>query len=158
PSVATKIVKKYNLTPEMSTSDFSRYTSELLKDLTDNRKRNQAFGMGLNSVMNRYSYSKRARALTCQKPSELAQRFLRDKLSEKDVKSESQKLAVSALNENAGSSRLSRLRRELRNLNASYNIVEANKFSEITRSQRNSKKSQKSAEDFKKTITQIILP
>ncbi|CAG8676590.1 5731_t:CDS:1, partial [Paraglomus occultum] len=41
-AIATKIVGKYNLTPGMSTSDLSKYTSELLKDLTDDRKRNQA--------------------------------------------------------------------------------------------------------------------
>ena len=40
----------------------------------------------------------------------LAQRILRDKLGEKDVKAEALK---SALNENAGSSMLSRLRRKI---------------------------------------------
>ena len=38
----TKIVKKYNPTPEMSISDLTKYTSKFLKDLTDDRKRNQA--------------------------------------------------------------------------------------------------------------------
>ena len=41
-AVATKIVKKYNLIPEMSISELSRYTSELLNELTDEKKRDQA--------------------------------------------------------------------------------------------------------------------
>ena len=41
-AIATKIVEKYNLTPEMSTSDLNKYTFELLKGLTEDRKRNQA--------------------------------------------------------------------------------------------------------------------
>ncbi|CAG8818248.1 24954_t:CDS:2, partial [Dentiscutata erythropus] len=41
-------------------------------------------------------------------------------------------LALSAKNANAGSSRLTHLRRELRNLNASLEIIEATKFPDIT--------------------------
>jgi len=41
-AVATKIVKKYNLIPEMSISELSQYTSELLNGLTVDRKRDQA--------------------------------------------------------------------------------------------------------------------
>src|SRR6185436_14290221 len=41
-AVATKIVEKYNLTPKMSVSELSQYSSEFLKELTDDRKRNQA--------------------------------------------------------------------------------------------------------------------
>ena len=33
-AVATKIVKKYNLIPEMNISELSRYISELLNELT----------------------------------------------------------------------------------------------------------------------------
>src|SRR6185437_5338411 len=38
----TKIVEKYKLSPKMSVSDLSKYTSEFLENLTDDRKRNQA--------------------------------------------------------------------------------------------------------------------
>jgi len=48
------------------------------------------------------------------------------------VKVEPLKLTKSALNENAGSSRLSRIRKKLQNFNAPYDIVEATKISEIT--------------------------
>lgn len=41
-AIATKIAEKYNLHPQMSGSKLSQYTAELLKDLTDDRKRNQA--------------------------------------------------------------------------------------------------------------------
>ncbi|CAG8590166.1 7950_t:CDS:2 [Dentiscutata heterogama] len=40
-AIITKIVKKYNLNNEMSVSELSKYTSEFLENLTDNRKRNQ---------------------------------------------------------------------------------------------------------------------
>src|SRR5438128_9521766 len=41
-AIVTKIVEKYNLSPKMSVSDLSKYTSEFLENLTDDRKRNQA--------------------------------------------------------------------------------------------------------------------
>src|SRR2546423_1812255 len=41
-AIATKIVEKHNLNPKMSVSDLSKYTSEFLENLTDDRKRNQA--------------------------------------------------------------------------------------------------------------------
>ena len=62
----------------------------------------------------------------------MAQRILRDKLSIRDVRAEAYALALSALNANAGSSRLSRLRRELKSLGASSEIINATKFPEIT--------------------------
>ncbi|CAJ0756047.1 21320_t:CDS:2 [Entrophospora sp. SA101] len=61
---------------------------------------------------------------------DMAQRILQDKLSIKDVRAEA--YTLSAKNANAGSSRLTRLRRELRNLNASLEIIEATKFPDIT--------------------------
>ena len=66
------------------------------------------------------------------------------------------KLAKSSLNGIAGSSKLSRLRRELRNLNASYNIVEATKISEITEKAKK-KIVENSLRTLTKSITQIIL-
>src|SRR3954464_124129 len=41
-AIATKIVEKYNLSSKTSLSELSQYTSEFLKELTDDRKRNQA--------------------------------------------------------------------------------------------------------------------
>ncbi|CAG8751432.1 9871_t:CDS:2, partial [Dentiscutata heterogama] len=41
-AIATKIVEKYKLTPNMDISELSQYTFEFLKNLTDDRKRNQA--------------------------------------------------------------------------------------------------------------------
>ena len=46
----------------------------------------------------------------------MAQRILRDKLSIRGVRAKAYALALLSLNANAGSSRLSRLRRELKNL------------------------------------------
>ena len=40
-AIITKIVEKYNLTPKMSVTNLSKYTSEFLENLTDDRKRNQ---------------------------------------------------------------------------------------------------------------------
>jgi len=62
----------------------------------------------------------------------VAQRILQDKLNIRDVRAEAYALALSALNANAGSSRLSRLRRELKSLGASSEIIDATKFPEIT--------------------------
>ncbi|CAG8538027.1 687_t:CDS:2, partial [Cetraspora pellucida] len=56
----------------------------------------------------------------------------KNKLSIRDVRAEAYALALSAKNANAGSSCLTRLRRELRNLNASLKIIEVTKFSDIT--------------------------
>ncbi|CAJ0760676.1 16913_t:CDS:2 [Entrophospora sp. SA101] len=63
---------------------------------------------------------------------EMAHRFLRDKLSIRDIRAEAYALALSAKNANAGSSRLSWLRRELKKLGASFDIIEATKFPDIT--------------------------
>ncbi|CAG8515573.1 7204_t:CDS:1 [Dentiscutata heterogama] len=41
-AIATKIVKKYKLTLKMDISELGQYTSKFLKNLTNNRKRNQA--------------------------------------------------------------------------------------------------------------------
>src|SRR5438132_9176718 len=41
-AITTKIVEKYNLSSKTSLSELSQYTSEFLKNLTDDRKRNQA--------------------------------------------------------------------------------------------------------------------
>ncbi|CAJ0748286.1 17809_t:CDS:2 [Entrophospora sp. SA101] len=222
-AITTKIVEKYNLSSEKSVTDLSRYTSEFLKNLTDDRKRNQARrrlrdGFKFSSeqrggknktinlvdgncriavikppksleeeivrekakriLQNRYGFSEdRVEALfdlqsdlhrlsaqenenktkenvSCSTVNiviskrqslhsskdqvlqetigEMAHRFLRDKLSIRDIRAEAYALALSAKNANAGSSRLSRLRRELKTLGASFDIIEATKFPDIT--------------------------
>jgi len=208
-AIATKIVEKYNLSPKMGVSDLSKYTSEFLENLTDDRKRNQARrrlrdGFKFSSeqvgvlipnqrsgknktinivegncrivlasppknleeeiireiakriLQNRYGFSEDQvnalfsiqknenkivnTAITNKPPKQskeetigdMARRFLRDKLSIRDIRAEAYALALSAKTANAGSSRLTRLRRELRNLNASLEIIEATKFPDIT--------------------------
>ena len=64
----------------------------------------------------------------------IAQRIAQDNLSEKDVESIAKTLAESASNVSAGSSRISRLQRELRTLNAPEKIISATLIPEITRS------------------------
>ncbi|CAG8473954.1 8110_t:CDS:2 [Paraglomus occultum] len=147
-AIATRIVGKYNLNPGMSASDLSKYTSEFLENLTDDRKRNQA----RRRLREGFKFSEEQALVKSEETiKEIAQRILRDKLGEKDVKAEAIKLAKSALNEVAGSSRLSRLRKELRNLNAPYNIVEATKIFEITdKSNKIQTSRRKIAEDFEK--------
>ncbi|CAG8664051.1 23118_t:CDS:2 [Dentiscutata erythropus] len=63
---------------------------------------------------------------------DMAQQILRDNLSIRDVRAEAYALALSAKNTNAGSSRFTRLHRELRNLSALLEIIEVTKFPDIT--------------------------
>ncbi|GBC54095.1 hypothetical protein GLOIN_2v1765707 [Rhizophagus irregularis DAOM 181602=DAOM 197198] len=65
---------------------------------------------------------------------DLAQRIIRDNLGEAEVKFIAKALAESASNASAGLSRISRLRRELRNLKASEKIISATLIPDITRS------------------------
>jgi hypothetical protein len=62
----------------------------------------------------------------------IAQRITQDNFSEKDVESIAKALAESASNDSAGSSRISRLRRELRTLDAPEKIISATLIPEIT--------------------------
>ncbi|GBC35138.2 uncharacterized protein OCT59_023082 [Rhizophagus irregularis] len=64
---------------------------------------------------------------------ETAQRIVRDNLSERDVKAISRTLVETAPDPVVSLSRLSRLRRELRTLNAPEEIISATKIPEITR-------------------------
>ncbi|PKK58481.1 hypothetical protein RhiirC2_796228 [Rhizophagus irregularis] len=63
----------------------------------------------------------------------LAQRIVRDNLSERDVKAISRTLVKTVSGPIAGLSCLSRLRRELRTLNASEKIISATKIPDITK-------------------------
>ena len=64
---------------------------------------------------------------------ETAQCIVRDNLSERDVKAISRTLVETASDPVVTLSRLSRLRRELRTLNAPEKIISATKIPEITR-------------------------
>ncbi|PKB99631.1 hypothetical protein RhiirA5_383044 [Rhizophagus irregularis] len=64
----------------------------------------------------------------------IAQRIAQNNLSEKDVESIAKALSESASNDSAGLSRLTRLRRELRNLGVSEKIISATLIPERTRS------------------------
>ncbi|RHZ54574.1 hypothetical protein Glove_426g14 [Diversispora epigaea] len=160
-AIVTKIVEKYNLGSKTDPSELGQYTSEFLKNLTDDRKRSQARrrlrdSFKFSSEQNRYGFSedqinalfsiqengsKIVNVAISNKPSkgvaeetigDMAQQILRDKLSIRDVKVKAYALALSASNANAGSSRLSRLRRELKTLGASLQIIEVTKFPDIT--------------------------
>ena len=154
-AIATKIVEKYKLTSKMDISELGQYTSEFLKNLTDDRKRNQAhrrlrdgfkFSSEQVSILIPNQRSSKTKVINLatsdsyQIPyptpqnseetiGEMAHRIMRDNLSASVVKAEARALANSAPNANAGSSRLSRLRRELKNLGTSFQIIEATKFS-----------------------------
>ncbi|CAG8629011.1 13300_t:CDS:2, partial [Gigaspora rosea] len=149
-AIATKIVEKYNLTSKTSVSKLSQYTSdnEQVSILIPNQRSGKAkvkhkvpcSAVNLAEVSYRMttpSDSFQVPDLTPQNSEEtirdLAQRILRDKLSIKDIRVEARALANSAPNANAGSSRLSRLRRELKNLGASFQTIEATKFPDITK-------------------------
>ena len=149
-AIATEIVEKYNLTPKMDVWNLSPYAPKFLQLLTDNRKRNQArrrlrdgfrFSSeqvnvliptqkgGRHKVVNVTTHIPKVPEETI---GEIAQRFLRNNLSTNDIRAEARNLGKSASNASAGSSRLSRLRRELRNLNAPREIIEATKIPDIT--------------------------
>ncbi|CAG8830989.1 5556_t:CDS:1, partial [Gigaspora rosea] len=151
---------KYKLTSKMDISELGQYTSEFLENLTDDRKRNQArrslrdgfkFSSEQVSILIPNQRSGKTKTINLatsnryQNPisipqglkeetiREMAHRFLQNELSIRDIRAEAYALALSALHANAGSSRLSRLRRELRNLGASSQIIEATKFPDITK-------------------------
>ncbi|CAG8807632.1 21626_t:CDS:2, partial [Gigaspora rosea] len=126
-AITTKIVEKYNLSSEMSVSNLRQYISEFLKNLTDDRKRNQArrrlrdgfkFSSEQRSGKTKVKHKVPSSTLniatsdTYQIPDptpqnseetigELAQRILRGKLSVKDVRAEAYTLTLSAPNANA---------------------------------------------------------
>ncbi|CAG8648103.1 31914_t:CDS:2, partial [Gigaspora margarita] len=175
-AIVTKIIEKYNLSPAMSVSDLSKYTSEFLENLTDDR--NEQVGVlipnqrgGKNKIINLVEGNYRIAVAKPPKSSkeeiireitkqilqnmygfktieEMAHRLLRDKLSIWDIIAEAYALALLAKNANTGSSHLSRLRRELRNLGALSTIVKATKFSDFTEeANKIQKNNRKKAED-----------
>ncbi|CAG8660534.1 6870_t:CDS:2 [Dentiscutata erythropus] len=85
-------------------------------------------------LQNRYGFSEdQVNALFTILKNESRHSILWDKLSIRDVRAKAYALALLAKNANAGSSHLTHLRRELRNLNASLEIIKVTKFSDITK-------------------------
>ncbi|CAG8822053.1 20270_t:CDS:2 [Gigaspora margarita] len=136
-AITTKFVTDHKLTNERSLKELSQYAPEILELLTDDKeKRRQALPVpersGLEAEeVNIYQVSDS----TCTKETikEMAQRIVRDKLSERDVKAISRTLIETASDSVVALSRLSRLRRELRILNASEKIISAIFNPEVTR-------------------------
>ncbi|RHZ75282.1 hypothetical protein Glove_216g163 [Diversispora epigaea] len=116
-AIATKIVKKYDLTFKTSVSELSQYILKFLKELTDNRKRNQTYRHLRNSFkfssdqVIRVKYfeslylkkftdvnvaisNKLSKRLKEETIGEMAQRFLQEKLSVGDVRAEAHVLAL----------------------------------------------------------------
>ncbi|RIA99221.1 hypothetical protein C1645_811694 [Glomus cerebriforme] len=118
-AITTKFVTDHQLTNEMSIEELSQYVPEMRNLLEDDReKRHQArnhLQKGQVPVL---------------KELELE---AEDNLSERDVKAISRTLVETASDSVVALSRLSRLRRELRILNAPEKIISATKILEITR-------------------------
>ncbi|CAG8769746.1 25302_t:CDS:2 [Dentiscutata erythropus] len=89
--------------------------------------------MALNLVVNSYQIPYPTPQNSEETIGEMAHRIMRDNLSASVVKAKARALANSVPNANAGSLRLSRLRRELKNLGTSFQIIEATKFPDITK-------------------------
>ncbi|CAG8807447.1 5582_t:CDS:2, partial [Dentiscutata erythropus] len=137
-AITTKFVTNHKLTNEMSLEELSQYAPKILELLTtstllvDKEKRHQAH----NRLQKGYEFSKeQAFALI---PHERigrskSQRIMKDKLSEKDIKTISRTLVETSCDAVIALSLLSRLQRELRPLNASEKIISATLNPEVTR-------------------------
>ncbi|CAG8827848.1 18750_t:CDS:2, partial [Gigaspora margarita] len=138
-----KLYKKLLREGYKYTKDLSQYLEEvLLIDIGEYEKgikHEGIFGKDSNLAMSSYQVPDGCQIPdpTLQKSEEtignMAQRILQDKLGIRDIRAEAYALALSAKNANAGSSRLSHLRRELKSLAATLEIIEATKFSNITK-------------------------
>ncbi|GES82693.1 hypothetical protein GLOIN_2v1798501 [Rhizophagus clarus] len=124
-TITTKFVTDHKLTNEMSLEELSQYAPEILELLTTEGG-SEAGEVNICQV----SFDN-----TCSDEiiKETAQRIVWDNLSERDVKAISRTLVKTASNPVVGLSCLSRLRRELRTLNASEKIISATKIPEITK-------------------------
>ncbi|UZO02207.1 uncharacterized protein OCT59_020698 [Rhizophagus irregularis] len=139
-AITTKFVTDHQFTNEMSIEELSQYALEMRDLLGDDReKRCQARNRlqkgtdprGLEAEVNISLVSENAPEGETIR--EMAQRIVRDNLSERNVKAISRTLAETASDPIIASSRLSRLRRELRTLNAPEKIISTTKIPEITR-------------------------
>ncbi|CAB4430326.1 unnamed protein product [Rhizophagus irregularis] len=141
--IATRYVTENELNIEMSIEELSRHAPALDTLLTDKltagRKKGGAIPNAPDTpdTPNITQEAEPDAVNTCQiSPKEtirdLAQRIIRDNISEKDVKVIAKVLAETASNASAGLSRLTRLRRELRALEASEKIVSDTKIPDTT--------------------------
>ncbi|CAG8810790.1 36729_t:CDS:2 [Gigaspora margarita] len=144
-AITTKFVTDHKLTNKTSLEELSQYAPEILGLLTtgtplvDKEKRHQA----RNCLQKGYEFSKEQVFVLIphekigrkeETIKQTAQRIMKDKLSEKDVKAISRTLVETSSDAVVALSRLSRLRRELWPLNASEKIISATLNPEITRS------------------------
>ncbi|CAB4426040.1 unnamed protein product [Rhizophagus irregularis] len=140
--IATRYVTENEFNTEMSIKELSKHASALDILLTDKLTAGRKKGGALPNVPDTPDITQEAEpdtVNTCQiLPKEtirdLAQRIIQDNLGEAEVKVIAKALAESASNVSAGLSRISRLRRELRNLKASEKIISATLIPDITRS------------------------
>ncbi|CAG8544671.1 16255_t:CDS:2 [Gigaspora rosea] len=141
-AITTKFVTDHELTNKISLEELSQYVPEILELLTDDKEKRLGRYKSQVPVPER-SGLEAEKVNTCQVSDstcteetikEMAQHIVRDKLSEKDIKAISRALVETAPDPVVALSRLSRLRRELRTLNASEKIIFATLNPEITRS------------------------
>ncbi|CAG8803473.1 7359_t:CDS:2, partial [Dentiscutata erythropus] len=136
-AITTKFVTDHKLTNKISLEELSQYAPEILKLLTDNKeKRHQAH----NRLIKGQAPVPKGPGLKAEKVNicqvldstgfeetikEMAQRIIRDKLSEREVKTISKILEETSPDAVVVLSRLSRFQKELRTLNASEKIISA---------------------------------
>ncbi|PKB92801.1 hypothetical protein RhiirA5_443347 [Rhizophagus irregularis] len=143
--IATRYVTENELNIEISIEELSNHTPALDILLTDKQTAGRKKGGALPNAPNApetpdiTQEAEPDAVNTCQiSPKEtirdLAQRIIRDNLGEAEIKVIANTLAKSASNASAGSSRLTRLRREMRALEASEKIVSDTKIPDTTRS------------------------
>ncbi|RIA82546.1 hypothetical protein C1645_835199 [Glomus cerebriforme] len=131
-ATVTKYVVKHKLNKDMSNEELSQHVPALLELLTDKLKRDKGcrcFQKGYDfrgdeaGKVNIYQISN---IIPDEKTIEsIAQRIVRDNLGEKEIKMITNALTITSPNPIATTSRLSRLRRELRKLNVPEKIISA---------------------------------
>ncbi|RGB31354.1 hypothetical protein C1646_764151 [Rhizophagus diaphanus] len=123
-----EFVADHKLTNEMSLKELSQYVPEILELLTTGVLKGGLEAGEVNICQVSFDN-------TCSDETikETAQRIVRNKLSERDVKAISRTLIKTAPDPVISLSRLSRLQRELRTLNAPEKIISATKILEITK-------------------------
>ncbi|CAB4431583.1 unnamed protein product [Rhizophagus irregularis] len=135
-AIVTKYVAEHELSKDMSNEELSRHAPSITRALTDKLKRDkglpdQRICRIRSQVTPKEGGEEAGEVNICQVsnliPGEtvemIAQRIMRDSLSEKEVKAIAK--ALTSPNPVTATSRLSRLRRELRKLNAPEKIISA---------------------------------
>ncbi|CAG8734131.1 22776_t:CDS:2, partial [Dentiscutata erythropus] len=148
-----EFVTDYKLTNEMSLEELSQYAPEILELLTTGtllvdkeKSKEQAFALIPHERIGQSKSQVTSKeggdvniclasdtTLEGETIKQTAQRIMKDKLGEKDVKTISRTLVETSSDAVVALSRLSRLRKELRPLNASEKIISATLNPEVTR-------------------------